>query len=94
MSAIIATVKIIRITFEAWLEIDPEALFTARANGAFLGLAVRYLAAEAGIRQFLDIGAGIPTAGNTHQVAHAVTPDSRVGTWTMTIASRVMQTRG
>ena len=63
---------------EAWLEIDPEVLFTARANRAFLGRAVGYLATEAGIRQFLDIGTGIPTAGNTHQVAQAVAPDSRV----------------
>ena len=52
--------------------------FTARANRAFLGRVVRYLAAEAGIRQFLDIGTGIPTAGNTHQVAQAIAPESRV----------------
>ncbi|MGH3251871.1 MAG: SAM-dependent methyltransferase, partial [Trebonia sp.] len=38
----------------------------------------RYLAGEAGIRQFLDIGTGIPTAGNTHQVAQAIAPESRV----------------
>ena len=52
--------------------------FTARANRAFLGRAVRYLAGEAGIRQFLDIGTGIPTAGNTHHVAQATAPESRV----------------
>ena len=57
---------------------DPELAFTARANRAFLGRAVRYLAGEAGIRQFLDIGTGIPTAGNTHQVAQAIAPESRV----------------
>jgi S-adenosyl methyltransferase len=39
---------------------------------------VRYLADEAGIRQFLDIGTGIPTAGNVHEVAQAVAPESRV----------------
>jgi hypothetical protein len=39
---------------------------------------VRYLAADAGIRQFLDLGTGIPTAGNTHQVAQAIAPESRV----------------
>ena len=49
-----------------------------RANRAFLGRAVRYLAGEARIRQFLDIGTGIPTAGNTHQVAQAIAPESRV----------------
>jgi S-adenosyl methyltransferase len=49
-----------------------------RANRAFLGRAVRYLAAEAGIRQFLDIGTGIPSANNTHEVAQATAPGSRV----------------
>jgi len=49
-----------------------------RANRAFLGRAVRHLAAEAGIRQFLDIGTGIPSANNTHEVAQATAPDSRV----------------
>ena len=56
----------------------PSAASGARANRAFLGRAVRYLAGEAGIRQFLDIGTGIPTAGNTHEVAQAAAPDSRV----------------
>ena len=50
----------------------------ARADRAFLVRAVRYLAGEAGIRQFLDIGTGLPTAPNTHQVAQAVAPESRV----------------
>jgi hypothetical protein len=49
-----------------------------RANRAFLRRAVRYLAAEAGIRQFLDVGTGLPSAGNTHQVAHEVAPECRV----------------
>jgi hypothetical protein len=63
---------------EAWLKIDPQGALSSRANRAFLGRAVRYLAADAGIRQFLDIGTGIPTAGNTHQAAQAVAPESRV----------------
>lgn len=50
----------------------------ARADRAFLGRAVRYLAAEAGIRQFLDIGTGLPTAENTHQVALRVAPESKI----------------
>ena len=50
----------------------------ARENRAFLGRAVRYLAEEAGIRQFLDIGAGLPTSNNVHEVAQAVTPSARV----------------
>jgi S-adenosyl methyltransferase len=60
------------------LKIWPEMPFTARANRAFLGRAVGYLAREAGVRQFLDIGTGIPTAGNTHQVAQAIAPGTRV----------------
>ena len=49
-----------------------------RANRAFLVRAVRYLAAEAGIRQFLDIGTGIPSANNTHEVAQQTAPGSRI----------------
>ena len=50
---------------------SPTSSNTARADRAFLGRAVRYLAGEAGIRQFLDIGTGLPTADNTHEVAQA-----------------------
>jgi S-adenosyl methyltransferase len=67
-----------RAATEEWLKFDPGMAVAARANRAFLGRAVRYMAAEAGIRQFLDIGTGIPTAGNTHEVAQAVAPESRV----------------
>jgi hypothetical protein len=67
-----------RAAAEEMLKIYPETAFTARANRAFLGRVIRYLAGEAGIRQFLDIGTGIPTAGNTHQVAQAIAPESRV----------------
>jgi S-adenosyl methyltransferase len=67
-----------RTASEAMLKIYPDTGFSARANRAFLGRAVRYLAGEAGIRQFLDIGTGIPTAGNTHEVAQAIAPESRV----------------
>ena len=55
----------------------PSAPYSARANRAFLGRAVRYLVNEQGIRQFLDIGTGIPSAGNTHEVAQALAPDTR-----------------
>jgi hypothetical protein len=67
-----------RATAEAWRKIWPDMAFAARANRAFLGRVVRYFAGEAGIRQFLDIGTGIPTADNTHQVAQAIAPESRV----------------
>jgi hypothetical protein len=49
-----------------------------RANRRFLARAVRFLAAEAGVQQFLDIGTGIPAANNTHEVAQAVRPEARV----------------
>jgi hypothetical protein len=60
------------------LEFWPSIHTGARENRAFLGRAVRYLAGEAGIRQFLDIGTGLPTANNVHDVAQAIAPDSRV----------------
>ena len=63
---------------EAAIAASPGIAAAARANRAFLGRAVRYLAGEAGIRQFLDIGTGIPTAGNTHEVAQSVAPECRV----------------
>lgn len=50
----------------------------ARASRLFLGRAVRYLAGEAGVRQFLDIGAGLPSTENTHDVAQRVAPDARI----------------
>jgi hypothetical protein len=57
---------------------NPGIVADVRANRAFLARVVRYLAAECGVRQFLDIGTGLPTANNTHQVAQAVAPESRV----------------
>jgi hypothetical protein len=63
---------------DAALEAFPYIAAGVRANRAFLARVVRYLADEAGIRQFLDIGTGIPTANNTHEVAQAVAPGSRV----------------
>lgn len=59
-------------------ELYPYAQATALENRAWLGRAVRYLVAEAGVRQFLDIGAGLPTQENVHQVAQAVDPECRV----------------
>ena len=56
----------------------PEAAQTMKANRAFLGRAVRYLAAEAGIWQFLDIGSGLPTMGNVHELAQQAAPGARV----------------
>jgi hypothetical protein len=56
----------------------PNMVHSVRANRAFLARTVRWLAAERGIRQFLDIGTGIPAADNTHEVAQAVAPQTRV----------------
>jgi S-adenosyl methyltransferase len=67
-----------RAAAEAIFKVNPEMAFSARANRAFLGRAVRFLAADAGMRQFLDIGTGIPTAGNTHEVAQEIAPESQV----------------
>jgi hypothetical protein len=63
---------------ERVLAATPGLRERVQANRAFLARAVRYLAAEAGIRQFLDIGTGIPSADNTHEVAQAVAPDARI----------------
>jgi S-adenosyl methyltransferase len=63
---------------ERVLAVTPGLRFRVQANRAFLARAVRYLAGEAGIRQFLDIGTGIPSANNTHEVAQAAAADSRI----------------
>jgi hypothetical protein len=60
------------------IAVEPNTRHIMRANRAFLGRAVRFLASEAGIRQFLDIGSGIPTQQNVHEVAQEVAPGSRV----------------
>ncbi len=56
----------------------PNIAHSVQANRAFLARAVSFLVAEAGIRQFLDIGTGIPTANNTHEVAQSAAPECRV----------------
>jgi hypothetical protein len=58
--------------------LHPSIRDYARADRQFLGRAVRHLAADVGIRQFLDIGAGLPTAENTHEVAQRIAPDARI----------------
>ena len=63
---------------DQYKEIFPGIAVVAQTSRAFLTRAVRYLAGQAGIRQFLDIGTGLPTADNTHQVAQRVAPESRI----------------
>jgi hypothetical protein len=60
------------------MRLRPQVVASARANRAFLARVVRFLAAEAGIRQFLDVGVGLPAPGNTHEVAQEVDPGCRV----------------
>jgi trans-aconitate methyltransferase len=59
-------------------EAYPDLATSVRANRAFLARTVRYLVAEAGIRQFLDIGTGLPSRNNTHEVAQSIAPESRI----------------
>jgi len=58
-----------RETAQVLLQLNPTGRTIARENRAFLGRVVRWLVAEAGIRQFLDIGTGLPSANNVHEVA-------------------------
>jgi len=67
-----------RAAGDAAVQAYPDLVSSVRANRAFLARTVRYLAGEAGIRQFLDVGTGIPTANNTHEVAQSVAPACRV----------------
>ena len=63
---------------EQTLQAYPQIVFSVRANRAFLARSVRFLAAETGITQFLDIGTGLPTADSIHEVAQREAPDSRI----------------
>jgi O-methyltransferase involved in polyketide biosynthesis len=67
-----------RAAGDQFREIFPEIVDAARAARGFLARAVHYLAGEAGVRQYLDVGTGIPTANNTHEVAQRVAPESRI----------------
>jgi O-methyltransferase involved in polyketide biosynthesis len=67
-----------RVSGDAIAAAFPGIRAAARANRAFLGRAVEFLTNEAGIRQFLDIGTGLPTANNTHEVAQKAAPEARI----------------
>jgi S-adenosyl methyltransferase len=67
-----------RKTAETLLTVVPTVRTAARENRAFLGRAVRYLVGRAGVRQFLDIGTGLPSANNVHDVAQQAAPQARV----------------
>ena len=67
-----------RVAGDQFSAIYPQIVDIARADRAFLGRVVRFLAGEAGVRQFLDVGTGLPTKDNTHEVAQRVAPESRI----------------
>jgi hypothetical protein len=67
-----------RAAGEQAIKAFPDIVLSARANRAFLARVVSFLATEAGVGQFLDIGTGIPSANNTHEVAQSVAPESRI----------------
>jgi S-adenosyl methyltransferase len=70
--------KVDRDAAKSMVAAVPDSPTAVRSNRAFLYRAVRYLAGEAGITQFLDIGSGLPTQLNVHQVAHGVQPEAHV----------------
>jgi hypothetical protein len=67
-----------RAAGDEYTKVFPGIVDVARASRSFLTRSIRYLAGEAGIRQFLDVGTGLPTVDNTHQVAQRVAPASRI----------------
>jgi hypothetical protein len=67
-----------RVVGDQVKNVYPDVVEVAVASRAFLGRVVRFLAGEVGIRQFLDLGTGLPTADNTHEVAQGVAPESKV----------------
>jgi S-adenosyl methyltransferase len=67
-----------RMAGDEYAKVFPGIADVARASRQFLTRTIRYLAEEAGMRQFLDIGTGLPTADNTHQVAQRVAPEARI----------------
>ena len=67
-----------RAAGDAWAATFPGIRDIARASRSFLIRTIRYLAEDAGIRQFLDVGTGLPTADNTHQVAQRIAPEARI----------------
>jgi hypothetical protein len=67
-----------RAVGDQFAQLYPDITVVARSSRGFLKRAVTFLATEAGIRQFLDVGTGMPTAENTHQVAQAAAPQARI----------------
>jgi SAM-dependent methyltransferase len=70
--------RVDRAAGDALIAQEPDALISGLEHRAFLGRAVRYMTAEAGIRQFIDVGSGLPSANNTHEIAQQVARDARV----------------
>src|SRR5215469_18002129 len=70
--------EIDRMVGDQVVQVFPAIRESARNQRAFLSRVVRYLTTEAGIRQFLDVGTGLPTADNTHEIAQRVAPETRI----------------
>ncbi len=69
---------VVRAAGDQFSQVFPAIVSIARASRHFLARSIRYLAAEAGVRQFLDVGTGLPTVENTHEIAQRVAPDARI----------------
>ena len=67
-----------RAAGDAWVALHPEVITMAKESRKFLIRVVTFLAGKAGVRQFLDVGTGLPTMQNTHEVAQAIAPDSKI----------------
>jgi S-adenosyl methyltransferase len=67
-----------RAAGDAWVALHPEVITMAKESRKFLIRVVTFLAGQAGVRQFLDVGTGLPTMQNTHEVAQAIAPDSKI----------------
>lgn len=67
-----------RVVGDQVRQVYPDIVEVAVASRAFLGRVVRFLAGDVGVRQFLDLGTGLPTADNTHEVAQRVAPESKI----------------
>ena len=67
-----------RAAGDAWVAVDPTITVIAWEARAFLRRSLQFLVGEVGVRQFLDMGTGLPTADNTHEVAQRIAPESRI----------------
>lgn len=77
--------EIDRLVAEKILKVFPQIVAIANASRTFQFRAVHFLTREAGVRQFLDIGSGLPTTSNTHEAVQSIAPEAGLSTWITTI---------